>query len=166
LIKLRLAVQTPHSERRDTGSPSVVGVEHRKPPTRLPSRNPQLLASPTRATSSRSSVVHEVRSSLEIQIAGIAAERARSRGRPSRRLVPSHGRPLDADELFAVMLDSDRRHPPGDLGERVLDGGHDRVRGHRASADPRPLIEHDPASARAAMREHLERSDRAWKDVE
>lgn len=132
--------------------------------------------------------VHEVRSALEIQIAGIAAERVTDENlarmadinqrlgqlsvedvRTAAELDVEFHREIahaTQNDLFVVMLDSIRDvlleirqsafSAPGMIEYAVT--AHQRVLD--------PLAERDPAKARAAMREHLERSDRAWKDVE
>jgi GntR family transcriptional regulator, transcriptional repressor for pyruvate dehydrogenase complex len=132
--------------------------------------------------------VHEVRSSLEIQIAGIAAERATDENLAeladlNRRLgaystdAVATAAELDVEfhravaratqnELFVVMLDS-----IGDILLEIRQNAFSApgmieyaVSAHQKILDR--LADHDPPGARAAMREHLERSDRVWKDVE
>lgn len=132
--------------------------------------------------------VHEVRSSLEIQIAGIAAERATDDdlarlaelnqelaqlridavARAAQLDVEFHRMIARAthNELFVVMLDS-----IGDILLEIRESAFSTpgmieyaTTAHQRILDR--LTEHDPAAARAAMREHLERSDTAWKDVE
>jgi GntR family transcriptional regulator, transcriptional repressor for pyruvate dehydrogenase complex len=132
--------------------------------------------------------VHEVRSALEIQIAGIAAERVTDENLARMAEInerlgqlgvedPQTAAELDVEfhseiaratqnDLFLVMLDSIRdvlleiRHSafsaPGMVEYAAT--AHQRILDR--------LAERDPARARAAMREHLERSDRAWKDVD
>lgn len=127
--------------------------------------------------------VHQVRSALEIQIAGLAAEHATEddfarlaeNNEQMRHLKKDveQAAELDVDfhrataaatqnELFVVMLDS--------IGEIMLDVRRRAfrapgvmqyaIRAHQAILDR--LRDRDVDGARAAMREHLETSERAW----
>jgi GntR family transcriptional regulator, transcriptional repressor for pyruvate dehydrogenase complex len=131
--------------------------------------------------------VHEVRSALEIQTAGVAADRATDEdlarlGDLNQQLrglgkdAVARAAELDVEfhrmvahatqnELFVVMLDS-----IGDILLEIRQNAFSApgmieyaVTAHQQILDR--LTDHDPAGARAAMREHLERSDRAWKDI-
>jgi GntR family transcriptional regulator, transcriptional repressor for pyruvate dehydrogenase complex len=127
--------------------------------------------------------IHEVRTTLEVEVAGLAAERATvedidglaenlSRTRASLKDVDAlalldvefHRRVVEAshNELYLVVIDS--------IGEilleirRLTQGIPGRpqkaVRAHRTIL--RAIESHSPEDARRAMREHLDESLSAW----
>ena len=131
--------------------------------------------------------VHEVRLGIEVQVAGLAAERATDEDVASlRRALDRHRAVLDdlekaarADvafhvalaqcthnDLFVVMLES--------LGDVMLEFRRKAMerRGNRSVgfAEHTRLFEtvaaHDSAAARIAMMTHLESSDRAFRGLE
>jgi GntR family transcriptional repressor for pyruvate dehydrogenase complex len=131
--------------------------------------------------------VHEVRSALEIQMAGIAAERVTEENLARLADINERLGQLGVEDVrTAAELDVEfhseiARATQNDLFGVMLDSVRDVLLEIRRSAFSAPgmieyaatahqrildrLAERDPSAARAAMREHLERSDRAWKDV-
>lgn len=131
--------------------------------------------------------VHEVRTMIEIQIAGLAAERATAEDvarlednmrelqavlddeeKVARLDVEFHRVVAAAthNELYLVMLDS--------IGEVMLEvrRGTMGIRGRPAKAVKahRRILEriraHDAAGAREAMRDHLNDSEKAWRGLD
>jgi GntR family transcriptional repressor for pyruvate dehydrogenase complex len=128
--------------------------------------------------------IHEVRTTIEIQVAGLAAERATEEDIvhlnevwremadalddpevASRADVEFHRAVTEAahNPLFVVMLDS--------IGDVMLEIRRATIgipgrpaKGVKAHRKILAAIEaHDPARAREAMREHLSDSERAWR---
>jgi GntR family transcriptional repressor for pyruvate dehydrogenase complex len=131
--------------------------------------------------------IHEVRRGIEVQVAGLAAERATDEDVASlRRALDRHravledleqAAPADVafhvalarcthNDLFVVMLDS--------LGDVMLEFRRKAMerRGNRGVGFAEhtrvfdAVAAHDPAAARAAMTTHLESSDRAFRGLE
>lgn len=133
------------------------------------------------------SLVHEVRTTIEIQVAGLAAERAteddvfdledvceRMREAAgdteaaSREDVAFHRAVAEAahNPLFVIMLDS--------IGDVMLEIRRATLgipgRARKGVAAHRKILArvaaHDPDGAREAMREHLLDSDEAWQKLQ
>jgi GntR family transcriptional repressor for pyruvate dehydrogenase complex len=127
--------------------------------------------------------VHEVRSGIEIQIAGLAAERGSDDGIADLRVLTERMREqggdvelhslldvefhralarLTGNELYLIMLDS--------IGDVMLEIRratfqlpNDAIRAHREHTRiVQAVAAHDPQTARDAMRRHLKAAEREW----
>ena len=131
--------------------------------------------------------IHEVRLAIEVQVAGLAAERATDADIEALRLALAHHREVFEDLELAARADVDyhvelARCTHNDLFVVMLDSLGDVMLEFRRTAMAKPgnrrvgladharilkaVTAHDPEAARAAMTEHLASSDRAFRGLD